>query len=460
MVASGPVSRYFAEFVGTFMLVFSVGCNVLSGSATWAVLSIACTLMVLVYALGDISGANLNPAVSVSLGIAKKLDWTNVAIYCVMQLLGGLMAGLCLNELFAKSMSLAPGHGYQWYDAALVEFVYTCMLCFVVLNVAASKPHAGKNQFYGLAIGFVAVAGGYGAGHISGGCFNPAVALGIDIEVPRTKLGISWFLVYAWCEVLGGAVAALLFVRCRPDEPYPDVVIDWSVRYPVQSVLLSEFLGTYLLVFTVGLNVLGGSLAPVMSIASALLCMVFALGSVSGAHFNPAVTLSIVSAGRGKIAAKDAINYVGVQLAGGFAGACTYWFVEEKTFPLEPAPGYSLIEACFVEMVFTFYLAFVVLSVATVRQGLDEFFGLAIGAAVIAGGLAIGRISGGSLNPAVSFAIALSHGFAVDLGRRKMMTCLCYMMAELVGGALAAAVFMKTHPTEFVKGDEDAVGPA
>lgn len=460
MVAVDPVSRYLAEFVGTFVLVLSVGCNVLSGSATWAVMSIASTLMVLIYALGGVSGANLNPAVSISLGIANKLDWLNVGIYCVMQLLGGLMGGLCVNELLGKSMSLAPGHGYRWYDAALVEFVYTCMLCFVVLNVAASKPHAGKNEFYGLAIGFVVVAGGYGAGHISGACFNPAVALGVDVEVPETKFGISWFLVYAWCEVLGGVVAAFLFIQCRPDEPYPEVVVDWNVRYPQRSVLLSEFLGSYILVFTVGLNVLGGSVAPVMSIASALLCMVFALGSVSGAHFNPAVTLAILSAGRRKILTKDALNYMGAQLAGGFAGACTFWFVEGKTFPLTPAPSYTLVEACFVEMVFTFFLAFVVLSVATVEESLSQFFGLAIGAAIIAGGFAIGRISGGSLNPAVSFGIALSHGFAVDLGRRKMIECLCYMMAEWIGGALAAAVFMRTHTMEFVKKDEDVVGPA
>merc|ERR1719387_567510 len=102
-------------------------------------------------------------------------------IYCAVQLAGGLLAGISYGVLLWQAFRLGPGKGYGWWEMALAEAFYTFMLCFVVLNVACARLNTDRNQqFYGLAIGFVIVAGGYSVGHISGGCFNPAVALGID----------------------------------------------------------------------------------------------------------------------------------------------------------------------------------------------------------------------------------------------------------------------------------------
>merc|ERR1740117_712636 len=100
-------------------------------------------------------------------------------------------------------------------------------------------------------------------------------------------------------------LASILFGACRPEEgntraPAPD-----ACDYHLASKLTSEFLGTFMLVLTVGLNVLGGSPAPVWSIAASLTSMVFALGSCSGAHFNPAVTAAILFSGRDIIRAKE-----------------------------------------------------------------------------------------------------------------------------------------------------------
>merc|ERR1711881_431844 len=92
---------------------------------------------------------------------------------------------------------------------------YTFMLCFVVLNVATAGKNAG-NQFFGLAIGFVIIAGGYAAGNISGGCFNPAVALGIDVS--SAGLGFGWGIAYTAYELLGAAAVAGMFRIVRPDE--------------------------------------------------------------------------------------------------------------------------------------------------------------------------------------------------------------------------------------------------
>jgi len=447
------VEKYVAEFVGTFMLVFSVGCNVLTGQAVWGVTSIACTLMVSIYALGGVSGANFNPAVSLALGIAKKLEWKDVGIYIVVQLAAGVAAGFAYAAFFKNVFDLQPSPGYGFFQTLLAEFLYTFMLCFVVLNVAASKAHAGKNQFYGLAIGFVVIAGGYGAGHISGGCFNPAVAWGIDIS--SASMGVDWCFFYTFFEFLGAIVAAFLFQVCRPEEKDPDATGPPD-QYPLESRLVAEFLGTYFLVVTVGLNVIGGSKAPVFSIAASLMCMIFALGTCSGAHFNPAVTIAILCAGRGKISPPDAAGYIGVQLIGGITGGMTYArmcasFGEAyKTFPLDPGAGYGWGEAAFAEIMFTFLLAFVVLSVATVDSPLSEYFGLAIGSCVTAGGYAIGAVSGGSLNPAVSWGISSSH----VLGGGHFWHCLVYSVFEIIGGCLAAGVFMATHPSEYQPKEE------
>merc|ERR1719230_1105104 len=110
----------------------------------------------------------------------------------------------------------------------------------------------------------------------------------------------------------------------------------------MSSKLLSEFLGTYFLVLTVGLNVLSGSGAAAFSIASSLMCMIFALGTVSGTHFNPAVTVAIVASGRGKCSPKDACMYIPVQIIGGICAAFTYVLMENgKSFPLGPGKGFS-----------------------------------------------------------------------------------------------------------------------
>merc|ERR1719401_2664561 len=283
----GLPAKLLAEFVGTFLLIFTVGCNVLSSSAVWAGTSIACVLMVAIYALGGISGANFNPAVSVCLGVSKAmggpgLEWKDVGMYCGVQIAAGIFAALAYSALYWDSFNLAPANGFGFFSAGLCEILYTFMLCFVVLNVAVAKNNT-PNQFYGLAIGFVIVAGAYGAGAVSGGCFNPAVALGIDASSFHD--GVYWSLIYIPCELLGAAMAAGLFAVVRPEE--------FGGEKNLGSELTSEFLGTFILVLTVGLNVSAGTSAAAFSIAASLMCMIYALGDVSGAHFNPAVTLAI-----------------------------------------------------------------------------------------------------------------------------------------------------------------------
>jgi len=447
-----PAARYVAEFVGTFMLVFTIGCNVLTGQPVWGAVSIACILTVMIYALGKSSGAHFNPAVSLSLALCNKLEKKELCVYMGVQLAAGTCAGLAYSFLFENMFNLEPTPGHSWIQAGAAETIYTFMLCFVVLNVAASNVHGGNNEFYGLAIGFVIVAGAYGAGSISMGCFNPAVAAGIDVS--SASVGLKYCFVYAAFEFTGAVLAAALYRVVRPDD-FDEIPHDHNKMpiYPDGVKMVSEFIGTYILVLTVGLNVLGGSPAGAFSIAAALMCMIYALGTVSGAHFNPAVTLAIMCSGRNKCSAEEGIKFMIVQVAAGICAAFTYSALENgKTFELKPEHS-TWTQVFVVEMIFTFVLAFVVLSVATAKKSLAEYFGFAIAMCVTVGGFAIGKVSGGALNPAVAIGISSSH----LLNSGDGWPCLIYTLAELVGGGLAAVVFQLTQPSEFEKEQEQEV---
>mmetsp|Transcript_48727 Transcript_48727/g.130445 ORF Transcript_48727/g.130445 Transcript_48727/m.130445 type:complete len:524 (-) Transcript_48727:87-1658(-) len=445
-MAGISVSSCLAEFVGTFVLVMTVGCNVLSSNPTWGGVSIACSLMVMVYALGGVSGANFNPAVSLALGLAGKLEdgWKQVAVYSVVQVIAGCVAALCYSLLFDRTFNIGPTVGFHWWQAMVCELLYTFMLTFVVLNTAASKKlGGGKNQFYGLAIGFVIAAGAYGPGAVSGGCFNPAVAIAIDTV--SVSAGFGWCIVYASFELIGACLAVAAFWIMRPEEkdraPPPE-------EYHLQSKLVGEGIGTFMLVLTVGMNVLVASKAAAFSIAASLMCMIYTVGDISGAHFNPAVTTAILLSGRKKIEPLTALYYIATQLFAGFLAALVYESVHSGiTFPLRPGDGFDWGGVAVAEIVFTFVLSFVVLCIATVQSvPAEQMTGLVIGMCVTVGGLAIGKVSGGSLNPAVSFGIASARKV---IGGGSFWTGLAYIFFELIGACVASGLFRLTYPEEF-----------
>merc|ERR1719171_754202 len=394
--------------------------------------------MVAIYALGHVSGAHFNPAVSVTLGLANKVSWSDVATYSVVQIIAGICAGLSYTAAFGgKPFTLGPAETFGWQETMLVEVLYTCMLCFVVLNVAT----AGKNQpneYYGLAIGFVIVAGGYAAGGISGGAFNPAVAVGIDVGGAATQFG--WCFYYIAYQLIGAGLAAGLFRAVRPDE------FGGSPDYSTAVKLTSEFIGTFYLCLTVGLCVLGKSPATPWSAAGALMCMIFALGSVSGANFNPAVSLALAL--RGALDMSTAGLYMVTQVAASIVAAIVCKFAQHgQTYGFGPSGakgGYTWSSIATAEITFTFVLCFVVLCCCTVDTPLKQFFALAIGACVTAGGFAVGAVSGGALNPAVALGATVVH-----LGQGgSLMNGLAYGAVELLGGSLAAVAFKATHGGE------------
>jgi aquaporin Z len=443
MAETSLQSKCAAEFVGTFLLVFTVGCNVMGRTAVWAGVSIASVLMVMIYAFGKISGGNFNPAVSVALGLTqhmkgpvKDMEWSTVGIYCLVQLVAGISAGMCYLAMFGDAFALGPAKGFGAMEAGVCEVLYTFMLCFVVLNVATAKA-AEDNTFYGLAIGFVVIAGAYGAGVVSGGCFNPAVAFGIDIS---SGIRRGWCFAYLAFELIGAAIAAVLFRVVRPGD-----FGEAEDEKDLLPKLSAEFLGTYMLVLTVGLNVLGNSPAGAFSIAASLMSMIYALGSVSGAHFNPAVTFAVIFSGVDeKLTPKIAGFYVLVQTVAGILAAMTYTLIHGgRNFSLTPGINYTWAQVGMAEFVFTMVLCLVVLCVAVESNKTFQpvMFGLAIGSCVTVGGFAVGNISGGSLNPAVSIGIESVRLW--DGGH--FYKFLIYVVFEVLGGAAAAGIFKVTH---------------
>jgi aquaporin Z len=459
-------SKYIAEFIGTFMFVFSIGCNEIGSStvsATWAVTSVAFTRMVMMYALAPISGAHFNPAVSLAMAASNRVPWVEALVYVPVQMAAGICGGVACGTFIGAATSVGPATGHSGWQAGLVEMLYTFLVTFVFLNTDPSQKNKGPNEFFGLAVSFTIIAAGYGAGNISGGCFNPAVALGAHSS--GLSLAYGWCFAYWVFEGIGCVLAVVLFRLCRPED-FEDSASESDKGKEEDSQsdtnassaggsdepvplhhLLSEFLGTYFLVLTVGLNVLTFSKATYFSVAACSVCTIFALHSVSGAHFNPAVTLAIACSARNLIKPMHALYYVLAQICAGVCGAFTYTvLMNGQTVALAPAAGAST-QALLGELIFTCLLCFVFLSVATGKNRLVEYFGLAIGATIVAGGFAMGKVSGGSLNPAVSAGLSITD--CVNGGTLEHF--ISYSAVQLLGGALAALIHRKTHASEYPK---------
>lgn len=206
------MKNYITEIIGTFFLVFVIGLTVSSGTS-FAPLAIGCALMVAVYAGGHISGAHYNPAVTLAVLIRGGIGALDAVFYILSQVSGGLLAGLATAYISGSAIEVAPGSRYSSGQALLVEVLFTFLLAFTVLNVATSKDHP-NNSFYGIAIGFAVVVAAFAGGSVSGGAFNPAVALGQNI--------ISGNLMNIWLYLAGpfagSILAALVFKITNPQE--------------------------------------------------------------------------------------------------------------------------------------------------------------------------------------------------------------------------------------------------
>jgi aquaporin Z len=206
------MNKYIAEFIGTFFLVLTVGCTGIGAAAgVIAPLAIGAALMVMVFAGGHISGGHYNPAVTLGVLIRGKVKPIDVVPYWIAQFVAAAVAALLVSKVLragAPVTAISPKTG----PALLAEFLFTFALVYVVLNAATAEGTSG-NSFYGLAIGMTVMTGAFAVGDISGGAFNPAVAVGI------TLLGISnWsnIWIYLVANLAGGIIAAVIFQLINP----------------------------------------------------------------------------------------------------------------------------------------------------------------------------------------------------------------------------------------------------
>jgi len=209
-------------------------------------------------------------------------------------------------------------------------------------------------------------------------------------------------------------------------------------EHSLQNKLIAEFIGTFFLALTICTAAVHGSAgeyAP-FAIASTLMVMIYGLGHVSGAHFNPAVTVGVWL--RGACEKDEVAPYIAAQVIAGAAAA----LVSANLLITDPsvtALELDMTQTIGAEFLYTFALVFVILNVATSEATAGNgYYGAAIAFVVLAGALTVGGISGGSFNPAVTGALFISG--AIETADLWM-----HLVPQLVAGVVAAQVFKATQ---------------
>lgn len=217
--------RYLAEVIGTFGLVFA-GCGAIvinqlqNGAITHVgiALTFGLIVMVMIYALGEISGAHMNPAVTLGFWSARRFPLKEVAPYIFAQCLGAIAACIVLKILFFEHDTLgATLPNGAWWKSFVLEFILTFLLMFVVLNISTGAKE--KGIMAGAAIGGMVALEAMFAGPICGASMNPARSLGPAL--------VSGHLEFLWIYLIATTAGALFavpihFVIYGPEESTTD----------------------------------------------------------------------------------------------------------------------------------------------------------------------------------------------------------------------------------------------
>ena len=206
---------------------------------------------------------------------------------------------------------------------------------------------------------------------------------------------------------------------------------------------VTEAIGTFFLVLTIGMVSTAGSDAAPFAIGAALMVMVYMGGHVSGAHYNPAVTIAVRL--RGAMEKSEVLPYIAAQLVGAVLASVTVLVLTGDTFGPAPGAGAGVGQVLLAEALVTFALALVVLNVATApsTKG-NSYYGLAIGFTVLTGAYAIGPVSGGAFNPAVGIGPAVVGAVADG---DSLANIWLYIVGPVLGGMAAVPVYRLQNPT-------------
>lgn len=491
-------SKACAEFLGTAVLMATFT-NVTINDSGLGALAVASSLMIAAYSLGSVSGGHFNPAVTIAAQLrnivgGKSCECKEACVYIIMQLLGAACsAAVCTviwtthkDAVYPSGVIPSANVTHPWKNDVLrdyvanngsvsvlgSEFIYTFMLVFVIMNVATCEDTKDEKNFYApLAIGFVITAAASAVGGMSGCCLNPAVSFGATLmNLIYGKMTVAaahamgYWLAYSFIEILGAVVAIAVFAIVRKATITAQKKGDADVaEASLVSKLLSEMLGTFFLCLTVQLVVNGpGSPIGAVGIASSLMVMIYALGAVSGANFNPAVSIGLLASG--ELSPKDFICYV---LSQNLGAVLAFWMAvwllsgdikvaligADYTAPVNKTVGgvvtlvnqttnasagtgdwFAILTA---EFIFTTMLVFTVLNVA-VGDAPNQHYGLAIGFVVVVGAAAVGSVSGGAFNPSVSLSLDLNGLYAKG---GSYGWGFLYQLVQLISGLFAAALY-------------------
>src|SRR3989344_1260593 len=186
------IHAYAAELLGTFLLALLVHLSLGSSFPVLTPVVAGLTLGLIVYMFGSVSGAHVNPAVTVGLAVIHKISWNDAAAYIVMQLTGGLLAMMVGNTLMGTQLDVIAGNTLS---IGIAEALGAAILVLGVSSVVLGK---AQKEASGLTIGTALTLGALTASSVSNGVVNPAVAVGIG----------SVSLAYIVGPLVGGAIAA------------------------------------------------------------------------------------------------------------------------------------------------------------------------------------------------------------------------------------------------------------
>ena len=204
------LKKYIVEFIGTFFLVLTICMTSYSKvSADLQPLAVGSMLMVLIYSMGYLSGAQFNPAISLAIYLRGRINLKEMGFYWIAQILGAVAAAMMTAVLISAKppvgLIASTPQFFSMIPALIAEVLGSFALTWVILTVATSKALDGNN-FYGLAIGFTVTALMYTLGSVSGSAFNPVVAIASCIAHLSTWNNLWIYMVGG----LGGAVLATM----------------------------------------------------------------------------------------------------------------------------------------------------------------------------------------------------------------------------------------------------------
>lgn len=214
------MKSYLAELIGTFALVFvGIGAIYNQGSNLLVVaLAHGLTIAVMVAALGAISGAHFNPAVTFGLWVGKKISLPEAGKYWIAQLAGATLASLVAIYLFGSKVSVTnatPWPRVSWIDAAIIEAILTFFLVIVVYGTAVDS--RGPKAIAALAIGLTVTLDIFVGGPLTGAAMNPARAFGPALATADLFPRFLEHLIYWVGPLAGGGLAGYLYTRYLQD---------------------------------------------------------------------------------------------------------------------------------------------------------------------------------------------------------------------------------------------------